>query len=168
MPKLSITIATAQDIHPLVRMRTDVARDMETRFGKGEWALEPTESDVRKQIRASRVLVAKVGDEIAGTVRLVTAQPALFDASAFTPVDNAVYVLGLGVAPNYQGQGIGTRLMEFAKNLVPLWPADALWLDSYDNEAGAAAYYRARGFREVGRVMSKGMPLIYLEWLKPV
>jgi hypothetical protein len=45
------------------------------------------------------------------------------------------------------------------------WPSDALRLDAYDHAAGAGPFYATCGFREVGRVTYRGVPLIYFELL---
>ncbi len=138
---------------------------MTRKFGLGGWSDIPSESLVRKQMRASRVLVARIGTDIVGTVRLATAQPALLPFNTFTPVSQAVYVFGLAVAPQVREKGIGRQLIEMAKAAVPDWPADALWLDAHDPPVGAGAFYERCGFRRAGRVDLGGVPLLFYEWL---
>lgn len=140
---------------------------MTRQFGEGDWSAIPGKATVLKQIRASRVLVARLEDEIVGTVRLTSANLGVIDTSAFTPVSSALYVLGLAVAPRARHLGVGRRLMEAAKAAVTGWPAEALWLDAYDNAAGVGSFYRQCGFREVGRTRFNGLPLIWFEWLAP-
>lgn len=53
--------------------------------------------------------------------------------------------------------------MTEAERVAQEWPADAIRLDAYDAEAGAGDFYRKCGFREVGRVSYRGVPLIYFE-----
>ncbi len=55
--------------------------------------------------------------------------------------------------------------MERASALAREWPADAIRLDAYDAGAGAGAFYLACGYREVGRVTYRGVPLVYFETL---
>jgi hypothetical protein len=43
--------------------------------------------------------------------------------------------------------------------------ADAIRLDAYDGAVGAGAFYAKYGFKEVGRVVYRGTPLIYFELL---
>jgi predicted N-acetyltransferase YhbS len=162
-----ISVATEEDAPALVALRTAVANDMTRQFGEGDWSAAPGEALVIKQLRASRVLVARRGDEIIGTVRLTTAQQWAIDASAFSPAKTALYVLGLAVAPTERGQGIGQALMEAAKASASSWPADAVWLDAYDDRAGAGPFYVKCGFREVARTRFGSLPLIYYEWLPP-
>lgn len=162
---VEIGVATASDAGALAALRTAVAQRMTQQFGEGGWSATPSEPEVVKQVRASRVLVARQGGEIVGTVRLTRALPWAIDASAFTNVETALYVLGLAVAPHSRGQGIGRALMEAVKEATRTWPADALWLDAYEHAAGAGPFYLECGFRPVGRTKHREMPLIYYEWL---
>jgi GNAT superfamily N-acetyltransferase len=118
-----------------------------------------------RQLRASQVLIAREEARIVGTVRLATANPLVFDSGSFTAVQTALYVLGLAVAPDCRRQGIGRQLMEAAKEVARSRPAQALWLDAYDSEAGAGPFYLRCGFRRVGPSSFKGAPLVYYEWL---
>ena len=138
---------------------------MSQRFGEGHWSACPTKAEVIRQMRASHVLLARQGAEIVGTVRLVRALPWAFDSSSFTPVSKPLYVLGLAVAPQCRGQGIGRQLMDAAKDTAASWNAQALWLDAYEHAAGAGPFYLKCGFRQVGRTESREVPLIYFEWL---
>lgn len=165
IPTFSITVAIPSDAAALAALRASVAHDMTQRFGEGDWSAKPSEPEVVKQVRASRVLVARRGAEIIGTVRLARALPWAIDASAFTEVTTALYVLGLSVAPDARGQGVGRNLMDAAKEATRAWPAEAVWLDAYDHVAGAGPFYLRCGFREVGRTKYRQMPLIYFEWL---
>ena len=167
MNNYKISVATVEDVLALVALRTAVANEMTRRFGEGDWSAAPSEALVTKQLRASRVLVARREGDIVGTVRLTTAQQWAFDTSAFSPAKTAVYVLGLAVAPEERGRGIGRALMDSAKDSVGGWPADAVWLDAYDDAAGVGAFYLRCGFREVGRAAIGQIPLIYFEWRPP-
>jgi ribosomal protein S18 acetylase RimI-like enzyme len=79
-------------------------------------------------------------------------------------VDVAVYVIGLAVAPDCRGQGVGRELIEACKSAARRWPAQALWLDTYDHAAGAGLFYEKCGFRKVGRTVFKDAPLSFYEW----
>ena len=74
----------------------------------------------------------------------------------------------MAVAPVLQRQGTGRRILEQAKAVAAAWPAEAIRLDAYDAAAGAAPFYSKCGFREVGRVTYRGVPLVYFELLLPV
>jgi ribosomal protein S18 acetylase RimI-like enzyme len=161
----SISLATRRDVPALAALHASIAREMTRKFGKGGWSEFPTAAGVKRQLGASRVLVARCEAQIVGTVRLARAQPALFDAAAFTPVGNAFYALGLAVAPASRQRGIGRALMESAKEVTRAAPMDALWLDVYDHAAGAGSFYEKCGFRKVGKVSHQSTVVIGYEWL---
>jgi len=161
---ISIAVAKRSDAGALTALRSAVARDMTREFGEGHWSACPSRSQVLRQLRASHVLVAKHDDEIIGTVRLVRPVLGIFDSSSFTAVDRPLYVLGLAVAAECRGEGIGRLLMEAAKDRVRSSGAQALWLDAYEHRAGAGSFYAKCGFRKVGRVSGE-LPLGYFEWL---
>ena len=162
---VSISAAKKADAAALAALRSAVAQDMTRQFGQGHWSACPSKAEVLRQLRASQVLVARQDAELIGTVRLVRAMPWAIDSSAFTPVRQALYVLGLAVAPQYRGQGIGHQLMEAAKDVARDSGAQALWLDAYEHAAGAGPFYLKCGFSRVGRTKYRELPLIYFEWI---
>ena len=161
----SISAATPGDARALVALRCAVAEEMTRVFGEGHWSARPGRAEVVRQLRASHVLVARLGPRIVGTVRLVRPLLAAIDSSAFTPVEKPLYVLGLAVAPECRGRGIGRQLMDAAKDRALSSGAQALWLDAYDHEAGAGSFYVKCGFRNVGGATHRDLRLCYFEWL---
>src|ERR1041384_3639906 len=111
---------------------------MSRQFGTGHWSTPTSKAQVMKQMRASLMWVARRGGGIIGTVRLASVSPA-FDASAFTPVTRALYVLGLAVASECRKQGVGGKLVDAARHAALERGANALWLDAYGHAAGAGA-----------------------------
>lgn len=89
-------------------------------------------------------LVALAGSEIVGMANLHLQQPG--------PRRSHVRGLGIAVAPEWQGRGIGrklmVRLLEWADNWGAVLRIE-LWVH-VDNE-GAIALYRSLGFAEEGR-----------------
>jgi predicted N-acetyltransferase YhbS len=164
-PNTTISLADADDVKALAALRAAIAQDMTGRFGEGAWSAVPSKVTVMKQMRASRVLVARRESKVVGTVRLATAKPLAFDSSAFTPVSQALYVLGLAVAPQMRNRGLGRALMDAAKEAASSSGMDALWLDAYDHEAGAGPFYAKCGFRHVGNTSRNNQSLLYYEWL---
>jgi hypothetical protein len=48
---------------------------------------------------------------------------------------------------------------------VRVWPGQAIRLDAFDADAGAGDFYAKGGYREMGRVVFRQVPLIYYELL---
>jgi len=159
-----VSTATARDLRALVALRAEVAEAMKGLHGPGPWSELPSAARVRRQLRATTVLVAREGERLLGTVRLLPANQALFDFSFFTPAACALYVIGLAVSPACRGRGVARALMESAKAAARKWPADALWLDTYDGAVGAAGFYEKCGFRRVGLTTRDGAGLVFYEW----
>ena len=161
----AVSVASLKDARAITALRVQVARGMTRDFGQGHWSALPTLASVKRQIRASHVLVARQDDDIIGTVRLVVAQRLAIDSESFSPVRTALYVFGLAVAPEARKQGVGRALMDAAKEKTRSWPAQALWLDAYEHRAGAGSFYLACGFRKVGPSTQSEVPVIFYEWL---
>jgi GNAT superfamily N-acetyltransferase len=163
---LSVTVATDADAGELALLRTEVAEHLTRRFGHGHWSAPVTEKGEQRSLKTSRILIARAdGAAIIATLRLATKKPWAIDKSYFADVPRPLYLTDMAVTPALQLQGIGRRLIEEAKLVAAAWPADAIRLDAYDSEAGAGPFYAKCGFREVGRVRYRGVPLTYFELL---
>jgi GNAT superfamily N-acetyltransferase len=160
----SITVAQESDAAELALLRTAVADDLTRRYGPGHWSAAVTERGERRSIETSRVLIARgATGSIIATLRLATKKPWAIDKGYFAAVRRPLYLTDMAVAPALQRLGTGRRILEQAKAVAAAWPADAIRLDAYDAAAGAAPFYAKCGFREVGRVTYRGVPLVYFE-----
>jgi len=150
----TLMLATAGDAAAVAALLTAAANHLSAVYGEGHWSRESTERGVLNAMRTSRVFVAKRGDRAIATLALTTKKPWAIDTAWFTPCARALYLLSMAVDPELQRLGIARE-----------WPADAVRLDAYDAEAGAAGFYASCGFREVGRVVYRHVPLVYFERL---
>jgi ribosomal protein S18 acetylase RimI-like enzyme len=158
-----LTLATTADAAAIATLLTDAANRLTVEYGEGHWSRESTERGVRNVMRTSKVFVARRGDRAVATLALTTKKPWAIDLSYFTPSGRVLYLLSMAVDPELQRLGIGRHAVEQAITIARDWPADAIRLDAYDAEAGAAGFYKACGFREVGRVVYRHVPLVYFE-----
>jgi GNAT superfamily N-acetyltransferase len=166
--KLTFALATNSDALALAALHTSVAADLTRRYGQGRWSSGQTERGVLNDLRKpkfSKILMARAGRNMVASLRLATKKPWAIDVAYFTAVERPLYLTGMAVHPDYQGKGVGRRLLKEADALARDWPADAIRLDAFDAEAGAGSFYAKSGFREVARVKYKGNPLIYFELL---
>lgn len=161
--------ARREDAKAVVEVRVRAARQLTERFGHGHWSSLATEGGVLRKFERgsdrSRLLVARDGGRVVGTLRIATRRPWAIDRTYFTPVTRAIYLTDMAVDPAVQTRGIGRALLAGAESEARSWPAQAIRLDAYDAPAGAGDFYRKCGYREVGRVVYRGVPLIYFEQL---
>jgi len=79
-----------------------------------------------------------------------------------------LYLTSIAVAPTCHRQGIGRQCLAEVARLARQWLADAVVLDAFHHPAaGAGEFYLKCGYREVGRVSYRHVPLIYFEMLAP-
>ena len=158
-------VATEADVESIAALRTEAAEHLTRAFGQGHWSRAVSNRGVRSDRKSSCVLVARRGPETVATLRLATKKPWAIDVAYFTAVPRAVYLHDMAVAPDLQRQGIGREILREAIKLARAWPSQAIRLDAYDSPAGAGAFYARCGFREVGRVTYRKVPLVYFELL---
>lgn len=163
VPRVRFDIATQDDIPGVISVRVNAAEALTERFGGGHWSGHATERGVAWDLKQGKVLVARSGASIVGTLKIATRKPWAIDVSYFTTCKQPWYLTNMAVDPPHQGKGIGKRLVLEAVRLVKEWGGDAVRLDAYDDVAGAGAFYEKCGFREVGRVAYRLTPLIYYE-----
>ena len=157
--------ATIADVPVIAGLHNATAGALTARFGAGHWSSLVTERGAELAQRHARVRVGRSGKRILTVVRLAKKKPWAIDVSYFTPVKRPLYLTGLAVSVAHQGEGLGRLAIEDAFNIARTWPADAIRLDAYDSPAGAGDFYVKCGFKERGRVVYKGDPLVYYELL---
>ena len=163
--RLSFAFAEESDAPELAALRIATARDLTDKFGRGHWSGESTERGVIAGMRESKIWLARCGTSVVATFRMSTTKPWAIDRSYFAKSAHPLYLTDMAVRPDLRGAGIGRRCLVKAVKYACGWPADAIRLDAYDAEAGAGAFYEKCGFREVGRVAYRGVPLVYYERL---
>ena len=163
--RLTFRRADTPDVAAVLELRTATARDLTSRFGRGHWSIEGSESGVLNDLRVSQIWLAIRGHAAVATFRLSTRKPWAIDASYFTRSTRPLYLTDMAVRPEVQRLGIGRQCVEKVVAIARRWPADSIRLDAYDAAAGAGGFYARCGFREVGRVSYRGNPLVYFEMM---
>jgi ribosomal protein S18 acetylase RimI-like enzyme len=164
-PTEPLLFATDVDASPIAALRSATAAHLTRTFGEGHWSRIVTERAVSRDLKTSRVLVVRRGPSIVATMTLAIKKPWAIDLAYFTAVPRALYLHAMAVAPELQRQGIGRDLVREAMAVARTWPSQAIRLDAYDAAAGAGEFYAKCGFREVGRVTYRTVPLVYFELL---
>jgi GNAT superfamily N-acetyltransferase len=144
-------------------VRIRAAEDLTERFGGGHWSGHASERGVALDLKQGKVLVARRGRRVVGTLRVATRKPWAIDLTHFAACRHPWYLTNMAVDPAHQGKGIGRRSVLDAVQLVRSLGGDAVRLDAYDAVVGAGGFYEKCGFREVGRATFRVTPLIYYE-----
>jgi ribosomal protein S18 acetylase RimI-like enzyme len=165
MMRIRLSLATPDDAEGVAALRATVAHDLLARYGKGHWCSVVSVQAVLLGMRRGRTYVAKHRNMIVATLTLSTRKPWAIDRSYFTRSERPLYLTGMAVAPAVQRSGIGRSCLTEAVSIGRGWPGSSICLDAYDAAAGAGEFYRTCGFREVGRALYRGVPLIYFELL---
>jgi len=165
---LTFAVATEADARAIASVRNAAADHLTRCYGNGHWSWLTSERAVLRDLnspRSCRVLLARDGNHVIATLLLQTKKPWAIDSACFTRVRRPLYLLSMVVHPDYQRQNVGRMLLNQAEAHARAWPAQAIRLDAFDAAAGAGEFYTKCGYREVGRVVYHGTPLIYFEML---
>lgn len=162
---ITIVAATPEDAAAVAAVRNAAAEGLTHQHGRGHWSGFATEQGVLRGITTSRVLIARSGARSIGTLRLATKRPWAIEARYFSPCERPIYLVDMAVTPRAQRRGVGRQLLAAAVEEAVACHADAIRLDAYNHAAGAGPFYEKCGFTEVGRMVFRGVPLIYYELL---
>jgi GNAT superfamily N-acetyltransferase len=164
MPTWRLEVANLADAPAIARLRNDAADALTAAYGRGHWSGQTTERGVAAAMHAhSAVYVVRRRGRVVATLLLQTKKPWAIDTAYFTPCRRPLYLMAMAVDPKVQRTGIGRACLEATIEYASAWPADAIRLDAYDADAGAGGFYAACGYREVGRVVYRDVPLVYYE-----
>jgi ribosomal protein S18 acetylase RimI-like enzyme len=160
-----LEIATPEEAPAIASLHAAVAERLTRQYGKGHWSSAPSERGVLSHMKTAKVYVARSGRLPIATLSLATKKPWAIDKSYFSPCKKPLYLTNMAVTPDLQRSGIGRLCIADLRRVGREWPGEAIFLDAYDAEGGAGGFYRKCGFREVGRVSYRNVPLIYFEML---
>jgi GNAT superfamily N-acetyltransferase len=94
------------------------------------------------------------GDRMIGTVTLVPPSARHPDCDWYDRP--GVSVLGqFAIEPTHQGQGLGSRLMQFGEERASVLGASEVSVDTAEGAAHLIRFYEKRGYRQVGHTQWK-------------
>ncbi|MGW0823967.1 GNAT family N-acetyltransferase [Streptomyces sp. NPDC002845] len=153
---MSVTIseATDQDAEQIFRLQYLCFQSEAALYGN--YRIDPlvqTLDSVRGEVAADCVFVARLGDEVVGSVRGTTND------------DGTASIGKLCVHPRLQGHGIGARLLRAAESaLAEQRGAKRFRLHTGRRSEGNLRLYRRVGYETVGTSQGNdGVPMIVLE-----
>ncbi|MGX1268830.1 GNAT family N-acetyltransferase [Streptomyces phaeoluteigriseus] len=151
---VTISVATEQDAEQIFRLQYLCFQGEAALYGNYRIApLVQTLDSVRQELASDCVYVARLGEEVVGSVRGTITE------------DGAASIGRLCVHPRLQGHGIGARLLCAAESaLAGERGATKFRLFTGHRSEGNLRLYRRVGYRTVGTSQgSDGVPMIVLE-----
>ncbi|MFF9626034.1 GNAT family N-acetyltransferase [Streptomyces griseosporeus] len=151
---VTISVATEQDAEQIFRLQYLCFQSEAALYGN--YRIDPlvqTLDSVRAEVASDCVFVARLGDEVVGSVRGRVTE------------DGAASIGKLCVHPRLQGHGIGARLLRAAESaLVEERGATRFRLHTGHRSEGNLRLYRRVGYEAVGTVEgADGVRMIVLE-----
>ncbi|MFJ5995603.1 GNAT family N-acetyltransferase [Streptomyces sp. NPDC092370] len=155
VPGLCVRPAAASDLAALVGLRDDAARWMLARGITGQWRPGELDEDHFRRVMADgEVWLGESGGRLAGAWEVWWQDEDAWGAQP--PV--AGYVHRLMVDRTAAAPGTGRLLLGAAERRVAAAGRTAVRLDCLATNAPLNAYYRAAGYRVVGRKEGKPQP----------
>ena len=127
----SIRPATAADVDAVVRLELE-------NLGADAWSASLVEEGVGGGLPTVRYLVAQLGDDVVGH-------------AVVSVVADVSELQRIAVDPAHRRTGLATSLLGESTDLARAEGADRLLLEVREDNAGAIAFYEARGFAEIDR-----------------
>lgn len=134
---LHVQRATEADAEPLAAVYRSAYRENRD-LGFPAKAESATAEDVSSWIEAKEVLVARCDGRIVGGVRLEATDTDRMKLSR------------LGVHEDWKGNGVGSRLLERAEDVVTEWGYRRLWLTTPGDHPYLPDFYRSRDYEKTG------------------
>ncbi|GGZ08067.1 GNAT family N-acetyltransferase [Streptomyces poonensis] len=155
---VTISVATAKDAEQIFRLQYLCFQSEAALYGNYRIGpLVQTLDSVREEVVSDCVFVARLGDEVVGSVRGRIAD------------DGTASIGKLCVHPRLQGHGIGARLLRAAEStLAEERGATRFRLHTGHRSEGNLRLYRRVGYETVGTSKGEdGVPMIVLEKAAP-
>ncbi|GAA0224709.1 GNAT family N-acetyltransferase [Haladaptatus pallidirubidus] len=146
MTELQIRRAAPADAERLVSVYRSAYRE-NRELGFPTKAESVTANELSEWIQEYRVYVAEVEGELVASVRLEATD------------SERVKLSRLGVHEERKGKGIGSRLLEYAEEVVQNGDYSTIWLTTPEKHPFLPELYRRRGYEETGKY-----PLEYREY----
>jgi GNAT superfamily N-acetyltransferase len=140
----------------------DQCRDALRKRGIEQWDdTYPTPETVAQDIAAEQLFVVSTGPQCHAVVTLNSRQEPEYGTLPWRTAEPALVIHRLCVDPAIQRRGLGRQLMDFAERYATDKKYASIRLDAYSGNADALAFYRQRGYRDVGQVRFPRRPLTF-------
>jgi GNAT superfamily N-acetyltransferase len=121
--------------------------------GIDQWdEIYPNAEIIAKDVESRALYVLEQGDVCIAAVALNQEQDEAYQRVHWLGGEPVLVVHRLCVDPAYQGNGLGTRLMDFAEEYAKQHAYASIRLDAYTGNPSAIRLYERRGYRKAGQV----------------
>jgi ribosomal protein S18 acetylase RimI-like enzyme len=150
---MQIRLASLKDIENVMELIKNCIKDMESR-GIYQWnEYYPTSEIFHEDIKISSLYILEDKNTCLGIISINDDQSPEYKELVWTNEDGKILVIHrLAVNPEYQKQGIGRQLMDFAENYASERGYTSIRLDAYSGNPRALNLYEYRGFKKVGQI----------------
>ncbi|MFD8258744.1 GNAT family N-acetyltransferase [Streptomyces griseoluteus] len=148
---MRVTTATRIDLEQLLVFRVEAASWI-GKLGSDQWSRPYPAKRLLATIAGGTVFMLNDGQKTAGTITLTPeAEEGLWSDDELA--EPSMFINKLTVSPDYAGQNLGGRLMDWAGDRAYRAGAKWLRLDAWTTNARLQRYYLDQGFQYVRTVL---------------
>lgn len=123
--------------------------------GLAHWSNHYSREMVSKMIRKQQVYLATKNGDPVSTITFDMHPPKYYVTDKYLekftdPGESAGYIMAVGVLPEFQGNGLAVKMLDFSEGLAIKEGAKWLRLDCRDEVEGLTAFYERRGYKKFG------------------
>ncbi len=148
---MSIREADYADLDNVMSLIEACIKDMESQnIYQWIWGFYPTRDFFEKDVKHASLFLLENEGRCLGIISIDENQPPEYEALKWFVNNSKILVIHrLAVAPDFQGQGIGHRLLDFAENFALKTGYASIRLDAYSGNLRAINFYENRGYKKV-------------------
>lgn len=145
-----IEVACEEDIENIMELVNECIEDLESKEIYQWNDYYPTINHITESIQDKTLYLFKDNEDCLGMVSVTDKQPTEYEKLNWTSKDNRITVITkLAVNPEYQKQGIGQILLNFAEDLATN-NSSSIRLDVFSKNQRAINLYKKNGYKRVG------------------
>ncbi|MCY6959140.1 GNAT family N-acetyltransferase [Clostridium brassicae] len=150
---MEIIQATEKDLQSVLDLMSNVVENL-SKKGIFQWDSSYPNRDIfLKDIKNHSLYVIKDNNSYLGTITLNEEQaPEYCNVDWLTSNKKTLVIHRLAVSPNYQGKGIGRKLIDFAEQLGHKKNYDSIRLDAFSKNLNSVNFYEKCGYIKTGEV----------------
>lgn len=147
-----VRLARMEELDALLDLVKATVRDLDSQ-GIYQWdEIYPDRPTLLKDIELQELRVIEVDGRIAGMIAINEVQSPGYETVPWSYHGRVLVVHRLIVDPRYQRQKLGSQLMDCAEREAAREGYDTIRLDAFTENPAALAFYKGRGYRQVGTV----------------